>query len=92
MKAIYTMVGMSFRGTERLVRELPEGTALSLEREPTNRYDPNAVKVLMNDKHVAYVKGTEARSLAMHMDKKNETRRIAKYVSRTGYPAAETDE
>ena len=28
---------------------------ITLEREPTNIYDPNAIKVLVNNTHVGYV-------------------------------------
>jgi hypothetical protein len=34
---------------------LEEGTVLRLEREPTNEFDINAIKVLMKEEHIGYV-------------------------------------
>lgn len=64
----YCMVGMKFRDAVDLVNSLEDGTDLWLEREPDNPHDPNAVKVLYDGLHVAYVKGTEAVGLARKMD------------------------
>ncbi len=68
MKQIYTMVGMKFRGTEAIVAAMMAGESLTLQREPNNAHDPNAVAVYSGELHVAYVKGTEARALALQMD------------------------
>ena len=92
-KSIYTMVGMKHRGAEEQVRSLKPGAVISLEREPTNGYDPNAVKVFVGDRFVAYVKATEARSLAASMDARGVKRIEGKFaVTADRYPAVETDE
>jgi hypothetical protein len=74
MKALYTLVGMRFRGTVQLVAKLPVGEALDLLREPDNQHDHNAVQVWAQGQHVAYIKGDEAAGLARWMDA-DETRK-----------------
>ena len=39
-----------------------------LEREPTNKFDKNAIKVLMNDKQIGYIKATDAVKIAPLLD------------------------
>lgn len=68
MKALYDIVGMKYRGTEKFVRALPSGEVLDLLREPTNQHDPNAVQVWAHGQHVGYIKGTQAVDLARWMD------------------------
>lgn len=68
MKTLYTLVGMKHRGTEKIVADLPAGYPLLLIREPDNKFDPNAVQVWANDRHVAYVKATEVRPLCQILD------------------------
>lgn len=67
-KGLYALVGMKHRGTEAFVASLPQGEPLVLIREPDNRHDRNAIQVWARDRHVAYVKATQARPLAMAMD------------------------
>jgi len=69
MKALVALVGMKHRGTEKLIASLPQGEPLTLVREPTNRYDPNAVQVFARGEHVGYVKGSQNRSIAARMDR-----------------------
>lgn len=68
MKDIFTLVGMKYRGTERDVAALKDGDLLRLVREKNNQHDRNAVSVWRGDKMLAYIKGTEAVSLARTMD------------------------
>jgi hypothetical protein len=68
MKALYALVGMKHRGTESVVAALKDGHPVTLIREPNNDYDPNAVQVWA-DQHIGYVKATQARPLAMAMDR-----------------------
>ena len=50
MKIDTTIAGASFReGGMAIITALPLFTRYSLEREPTNPYDKNAVKVLVKD-------------------------------------------
>lgn len=48
------LVGMNFRPMEAQIvaLELQPGTAVVLEAEPTNKYDPNAIKVLSKEEGV----------------------------------------
>ena len=52
MEIFATVVGVSFRGQEakEIVKHLTpdDGNLLSLEAEPTNEYDSNAVRVIHN--------------------------------------------
>lgn len=68
MKGLYAIVGMNHRQSEQFVAALPAGEPLTLIREPTNQYDPNAIQVWARDRHVGYVKATQARTLARHID------------------------
>lgn len=55
----FIAVGFGYRKDEngkRLTPEcLKESGFISLRPEPDNKYDPNAIKVLINGKHVGYV-------------------------------------
>jgi hypothetical protein len=57
----FPIAGVKFRGAEvyALLKTLENGTVFELEPEPTNQYDPNAVKINYNDGetdiHVGYV-------------------------------------
>lgn len=68
MISLYTMVGMKWRGTERLVGDLKRGEVLELRRDPNNQHDFNAVQVWYDGQHVAFIKGTEVAPLAREMD------------------------
>lgn len=70
MKGLYALVGMQHRGTAALVASLPDGEPVRLIREPDNPYDRNAVQVWARGTHLGFVKGTQARPLAMAMDAK----------------------
>ena len=49
--ATFTAVGMRFRGNHVFT---PEDN-VTLQREDENPHDPNAVKILVGGRHVAYV-------------------------------------
>ncbi len=57
----FPIAGVKFRGAAviELLKTLENGTVFELEPEPTNQYDPNAVKIIYNDGetdiHVGYV-------------------------------------
>lgn len=48
MNFLSPLMGVNFRGAEirELVKTLPIGTTFTLERDPENQYDANAIKVL----------------------------------------------
>ena len=53
-------VGMRFRGSHVFS---PDDN-LHLEKEPDNKYDSNAVKVMLGTQHVAYIRREDAPALA----------------------------
>lgn len=64
------VVGMHFRGDEAkaLVASFVPPLELQLEREPSNQYDANAVKVLYHDTHIGYIERGQAAFIAAYMD------------------------
>lgn len=56
-----TIVGTRFcdKSARELIAGAPAGTEVELRPEPTNYYDRNAVKVLIGDVKVGYVKKEE---------------------------------
>lgn len=70
-------VGLQFR-LKREMRKILEGKTfkVELEREPDNRFDGNAIRVLMNDKkygllagqHIGYIRRETAAELAPRVD------------------------
>jgi HIRAN domain len=91
----YSIVGMQFRpdGTEAMVRALPDGAEVTLVREPTNGFDPNAVQVWVDDKHVGYIPKRENQTLAKTMDEKGKFAEVTGKFTRLGdgWPAVEID-
>jgi hypothetical protein len=65
---LYAIVGMKFRGTEALVKELPNGEPLDLKREPENPADGRAVQVWARGQHVGYVRSSQNFHLAVALD------------------------
>lgn len=68
-------VGMHFRGAraQALAGALTSGSAMRLEREPENEYDPNAIKVLYSSlggelEHIGYIQRDIASFVAPWMD------------------------
>jgi len=50
------IAGVKFRpGADEVLSKLDPGAELSLQPEPTNPYDPNAVKVMSGTRHIGYV-------------------------------------
>lgn len=55
MKKSFFAAGVQFRPTKGIVEGLEEGTNLTLEPEPDNKFDPNAIKVMYGTEHLGYV-------------------------------------
>ena len=58
MKRSFYVAGVQFRPKEdiaKAVKEMKVGDQLILDPEPTNRFDPNAVKILRGDDFLGYV-------------------------------------
>jgi hypothetical protein len=85
---------MQFRpkGTENMVRALPDGAEVTLVREPTNGFDPNAVQVWIDGKHIGYVPKRENQTLAKDMDKDGKEYSGKFTRLGDGWPAVEIDQ
>lgn len=64
----YSIVGMNFQKAEAIVAALQPGTPVKLIREPTNKYDANAIAVWVDGKHVGYIPSKQNKVLAAFMD------------------------
>ena len=64
----YSIVGMNFRKSEAFVAALEAGVKLALVREPTNKFDKNAVAVWCGDVHIGYVPKTQNGVLSKFID------------------------
>jgi HIRAN domain len=76
MEMRFELVGMRFRGALAVeaVNDLKIGDTVQLQREPDNKFDPNAIKVLMRGVFVAYVAKDAAGQIATHMDQQVDAR------------------
>lgn len=93
MKAIYTLVGTSHRGTREHVAAMKPGSPLLLRREPNNQHDVNAVQVWDGETHVGYVKAIESGDLARRMDAETGGRDWPAILARAGHqPQIEVEE
>ena len=63
------VVGVSFEGRQDIIANVVEGDSLILEREPSNAFDPNAIKVMWQGKCIGYISRDLARDLSDRMDK-----------------------
>lgn len=70
----YALVGMQHRGAEKFVADLPADAPLLLVREPSNKYDRNAIAVWAHDneagtlRHVGYIPKSQNAALAEKID------------------------
>ena len=76
MEILFELVGMRFRGqlAVEAVNLLKTGDTIQLQREPDNKFDPNAIKVLLRGVFVAYVARSAAGQIATHMDQQVDAR------------------
>jgi hypothetical protein len=70
MKKTYSIVGTNFRGkeAEALVKTLKPGEEIALVREPTNKFDKNAVQVWARETCIGYLPKNQNAQIAMAMD------------------------
>jgi len=66
-------VGQFFREKEGIPaflwsEEIEIGEPIEFEREPDNPHDPNAIKVLHNGLHMAYIERGQAALIATYLD------------------------
>lgn len=63
------VVGVSFDGRQRLIRQTRVGESLSLVRDPNNQYDRNAIMVLNSSgNQLGFISKDVASNLASYMD------------------------
>lgn len=60
----FYIAGFSYWDGLDVINELKVGAVLNLEAEPTNVYDPKAVKILYNDTMLGYIPRTENREIS----------------------------
>jgi hypothetical protein len=65
------VVGVRFRSPSEVLHAacVTAGDGLLLEREPTNPYDPGAIKAMADTAHVGYIERSWAGVIAYWMDK-----------------------
>ncbi len=69
MPKSYSIVGTQFTGTPKsFLAGLQPGTAAVLIREPTNKYDGNAVAVWIEGRRVGYIPKAQNVTLAQYID------------------------
>lgn len=70
-----TVAGVTFEGRQRVVARCSVGESLRLVRDPTNRYDKGAIKVMrLNGEQLGFIpahvsRGDDASGLALRMDR-----------------------
>lgn len=53
---------------QRILAEIDPGTALSLQRQPDNPFDPNAIAVLAGNHQIGFIARTDATEIAPLLD------------------------
>ena len=89
--AVYQIVGMKYRGTEKVLAQMKKGEPLRLVRDPFNTHDRNAVEVWGGGVHLGFVKGSEVAPLAGYMDRRGGGDLDARLSHDGHWPAAEVD-
>lgn len=64
----YSIVAMNHCKSEDFVKNLQPGVLVTLVREPTNKFDANAVMVWADGKHVGYIPKATNKQLAQFID------------------------
>lgn len=72
-KETYSIVGTAFvEGGEQIMATLATGDVLSLVREPTNRFDPNAIAVYAGKNRIGYIPRKKNAVLCQFIDQEGE--------------------
>lgn len=69
MKKQFSIVGQKFRGLDPYLPGINAGTEVVLVREPDNKYDKNAVMVVIGGKHVGYLSSKQNAPVAVAIDR-----------------------
>lgn len=70
MRSIINIAGTKFRPaeTKNYIRDLTIGEALVAEREPDNKHDPNAIRLIHAGTFIGYVPASTAEEVAPLID------------------------
>lgn len=84
MEIFADIVGTHFRPSEakQACNQLSEGDTVTLEREPDNKYDANAVAVYFDGHHIGYIPAANNTQLALALDDGEEC--VAEVIGRNG--------
>lgn len=63
------LAGSQFHDLGEVVHQIRVGDSLTLQREPANPHDANAIRVLWQDRMLGYVPRRENRAIARAMDR-----------------------
>lgn len=67
------IAGVKFRrGAEAALEAAERPATLRMDREPTNKFDPNAIQLWLGDAHVGYVPAEDAAYIAPRLDRGEE--------------------
>lgn len=72
MKKQYSIVGAKFRGLDPYLPGIEPGKDVVLVRDPGNRFDPNAIMVWMDGKHVGFLPSKQNAGIAAAMDQRED--------------------
>ncbi len=69
-KIVTSIVGSTYRGSQasKMVARLKGGSTLTLQRDPLNKHDKYAVKVMLGDLHLGFLPREDAKVLSAVMD------------------------
>lgn len=77
-----SVVGVTFEGRQRLIQTLTSGQPIKLIREPENKHDSNAIKVLIDDnKHIGYINKSLAKKISPIIDDELSREIVGEIVS-----------
>lgn len=88
IQTTFKIAGLQHRCSEGQLRAMRLGDQVAFSREPSNRYDPNAIQVRWNGRHVGYVPRTVAKDLAPAIDAGWGTRGMLDIIEPGPTPAA----
>lgn len=63
------LAGSQYYALENLWEDIRPGDALTLERDPDNRHDPRAIRVLWRDRQIGHLPRAHNRPLAAALDR-----------------------
>ena len=65
---VVRVAGVTFEGRQDLIKKLSLKSCVNLKPEPSNPYDPYAIKVIADDMHIGYIPKDLARKISETWD------------------------